>query len=180
MSRKRTTEVSREAHATSVALGIAARDVSANALARVTAVCVSSSHSATPSRRACFTSSVSASHTVSRPAASPARKVPGPAASAVHALDPAGLGSVAMRFPLSVTPSPPWNQSLIFAPSQETAAASLASTCRADCGPTPRNSARGRGARVALRAGNETETERVRREKTSCDDDDRAGGFRAA
>ena len=74
-----------------------------------------------------------------------------------------------MRFPLSVTPSPPWNQSLIFAPSQETAAASLASTCRADCGPTPRNSARGRGARVALRAGNETETER-----------DRAGGFRAA
>mmetsp|Transcript_12159 Transcript_12159/g.55293 ORF Transcript_12159/g.55293 Transcript_12159/m.55293 type:complete len:216 (+) Transcript_12159:1342-1989(+) len=55
-----------------------------------------------------------------------------------------------MRLPASVCPSPPWNQSLILSPSQETAVAASASMSAADLGPTLVYLAAGRGAVSAI------------------------------
>ena len=98
------------------------------------------------------TCSASTSHTVTSPSSDPAAKTPPPDASDVHECGcvPAGFGRVAMRLPASVCPSPPWNQSLILSPSQETAVAASASMNIADLGPTLVYLAAGRGAVSAI------------------------------
>ena len=117
-----------EAHATSVALGIAAGRGSANALVRVTAVCVSSSHSATPAPRVLHLERVGVPHR-EPPGGVAGEEGPRPRGERVHALTPrVGERRDAFRLGHAVAVEPELDLRAV----AETAAALPLSTCRAD------------------------------------------------